>query len=314
MTDDLRQEASRLAADPRVRGVAVSRTGDVNLTRPDGTSVQVSTTGIESLAGALPITTLDGRAPAGPREIALSVTVLRTLGLDIGSRTTASGPCGTFDVDVVGRVVVPITTGNYPDDGSILSLDAFDELCAQDLSAESDVGNTALVKLRDPDAAGTVRDEWQAQGLLVSDRPVPASINSIGDIRPVPAVVAVIAALLGTVAAAHALLLAVRRRRGDVAVLRAFGLRPRQAAGIIRWQSAVQAVAALVIGLPLGLLLGRLVWTAIAGPSNVLVRVDVTVLGLTAVAAAALAIAVVVSIWPSRRAARLRPAAILRSE
>jgi ABC-type lipoprotein release transport system permease subunit len=312
--DDLSEEASRLAADPRVRDVAVSRTGEVNLTSEDRTVVQVPTTGIESLTGAQPLTVLDGRAPAGPREIALSVTVMRRLGLGIGDTTTASGSCGTFEVDVVGRVIVPITSGNYPDDGSLVTRDAFDELCAQDLMAEADMGNTALVKLRDPDTAGAVRDEWQARGLLVTDRPVPASINSLVDIRPVPGVVALIAGLLGTVAAAHALLLAVRRRRGDVAVLRALGLRPRQAGGIIRWQSAVQTLVAIVVGLPLGLMLGRLVWTAIAEPSNVLVRVDITVLGLTAVAAAALAIAVLVSIWPSRRAARLRPAAVLRSE
>ncbi len=176
------------------------------------------------------------------------------------------------------------------------------------------MSHTALVRLRDPGTAPTVRDEWRARGLYVTDRPTPTSINSIGDIRPVPAVVAVLAGLLGTAAAGHALLLALRRRQGDVAVLRALGLRPRQAGGIMRWQSATQALAAVVIGLPFGLVLGRLVWTAIAQPSNVLVHVDVTMLGLATVVAAVAAVAALVSIWPSRRAARLRPAAILRSE
>jgi ABC-type lipoprotein release transport system permease subunit len=57
-----------------------------------------------------------------------------------------------------------------------------------------------------------------------------------------------------------------------------------------------------------------MIWTAIAEPSNVLVQVDVSGFGLVLVVAGIAIVAGLASIWPGRRAARLRPAAVLRSE
>jgi hypothetical protein len=312
---DLHREARRLAGDPRVGDVAIARTGEVNLgVGEQRATTQIPTTGIESLTGALPVAVLEGRAPAGPREIALSMSVATTLDLDLGDRATASGPCGTFGIEVVGRIIVPITAGNYPDDGSLVTLDAFEELCAHDLLADADAGNTALVRVRDPGAADDLRDEWHVAGLRVIDRAIPTSITAVGDVRSVPLVVVALAALLGACSVANALSLAVRRRGGDISVLRALGLRPRQAGTILQWQAAAIALAGVVVGLPLGLVLGATVWSAIAQPSNVVVHVDVRLLGVAAVASTALVVAVLMSVWASHRAAQLRPAAGLTSE
>ena len=81
---------------------------------------------------------LDGRAPAGPGEIAIGTTTMRSLGLSIGDVTTVSGPCGERRVEVVGRAVVPLLFGDDPDSGSVLPLATFDELCAGRLLAEID--------------------------------------------------------------------------------------------------------------------------------------------------------------------------------
>jgi FtsX-like permease family len=312
--EELRPSGVRLGADPRVAEVAVSREGDVNLVGRDGTTVQVGTTGIEGIDRAPRLTILEGRAPAGPREIALATTTMGAVGLRVGDRTMATGPCGGFEVTVVGRAVVPLTGGADPDDGSILPLRSFEELCAQDLVASLDQNRNAMVRLRDPGVAATVRDEWRGQGMYVNDRATPGSIRSLADIRQVPVIVAAVVGLLGTAAAAHALALAVRRRQRDLAVLRALGLRPRQTTAIVRWQAATLALVAVAIGIPLGITLGRVLWSAIARPSNVVVHTDLNVLGLVVLVAAVAALAVVLSIWPGRRAARLRPATILRSE
>jgi ABC-type lipoprotein release transport system permease subunit len=311
---DWQTSARRLAADPRVRDVAISRQGAVNLLTRNGTPLQVATTGIESITGPAPLAVLDGRAPAGPREIALASATMTAVGLSTGDRTTLSGPCGQFEVAVVGRVIVPLTSSNYPDDGSILTLDAFDELCAQDNVNSIDVNTSALVRLRDDELAGAVRDEWQAQGLSVHVPETPNSVGLIRELRAVPIVVGAIVTVLGSAAAAHALVLTVHRRRRDLAVLRTFGLRPGQARGIIRWQAATLALVALLVGVPLGLVLGRVVWTSIAGPSNVVVRSDVNVLGLTVLVVGVAAIAAAASIWPAHRAAQLRPPDALRAE
>jgi ABC-type lipoprotein release transport system permease subunit len=306
--------ARQLATDPRVRDVAFTRQGAVNVVGRDGGEVQVAATGIQGITGRAPVAVLEGRAPAAPHEIALASATMSALDLHPGDRTMASGACGQLEVLVVGRVIVPLTSSNYPDDGSILTLDGFDELCASANVASFDVNASALVRLRHPNDLAAVRKAWEAQGFAVSDPEIPNSVSLVRELRAVPVIVAGVVALLGSVAAGHALLLTVRRRRQDLAVLRVFGLQPRQAGRIIVWQAATLAVIALAVGLPLGLLLGGRVWTAIAGSSNVVVRVDVSWLGLAVLAAGAMAIPALLSIWPARRAACLRPTEALRAE
>jgi ABC-type antimicrobial peptide transport system permease subunit len=82
----------------------------------------------------------------------------------------------------------------------------------------------------------------------------------------------------------------------------------------VRWQAATLALVAVAIGIPVGVTLGRRVWSSIAEPSNVVVYTDINVLGIVVLVAAVAGLAVVLSIWPGHRAARLRPATILRSE
>jgi hypothetical protein len=312
--EEVQAGAHRLAADQRVRDVAISRQGEVNLRAHDGETAQIATTGIARLVGAVPVTVLKGRVPAEPREIALATKTMRKLGLHVGDRTTASGPCGSSETEVVGEVIVPDVGNNYPEDGSILTLDAFEQLCAVDLASGFDLSDTALVGLRDRGDEAKVRDEWRAAGLPVTERSKPVAIVLIDDIRVVPLLVAVLVAVLAAAATVHALVLAVRRRRHDLAVLRALGLRPRQAGRIIRWQGATLALVGIAAGLPLGLVLGRLVWTALAHLSRVFVYVDVNMVDLGLVVVGVAVLAGVLAIWPAHRASRLRPAEALRSE
>jgi hypothetical protein len=132
----------------------------------------------------------------------------------------------------------------------------------------------------------------------------PNAVGLLRDLRAVPIFVGGVVALPGAVAAVHALVLTIRRRR-DIAVLRAFGVRPRQAGSIIRWQAVIMALVAVVAGVPVGFMLGRLVWTVIAESSNVVVTTDVHVLGLVLLATAVLCITLVAAAWPAHRAARV---------
>jgi hypothetical protein len=312
--DDVDAGARRLRADPHVRDVVIARSGEVDLTTSTGRTVQVATTSLQGLDGPPSVSVLDGRAPLGPREIALAPATMDGLGLHVGDHATAAGPCGSFDVGVVGRAIVPLTGNNYPDDGSLLTPDGFDELCAQDLVGQYETRASALVRLRDPADVDAVMAEWDAAGLHVSGRSRPNSVAAVEEVRPVATVGAVLVALLGASSLGHALVLGVRRRRHELAVLRAFGLRPRQTAAVVLVQAATLATVAAVIGIPLGLVAGRLIWTAIARPSNVLVHVEVSALGVALVVLGLAAVALLAAIWPGRRAARLPTAAILRRE
>ena len=119
---------------------------------------------------------------------------------------------------------------------------------------------------------------------------------------------------LGLAALAHALATTVGRRRHELATLRSLGLTPRQTTACIVWQAVTIGGVGLLLGVPLGLIVGRGAWWAAANPVGV--RTDasrpVGVLLLTCigtiVAAAVLASAIA---WQT---GRTKPAQALRAE
>jgi ABC-type antimicrobial peptide transport system permease subunit len=144
--------------------------------------------------------------------------------------------------------------------------------------------------------------------------PVPSSVAVLADVRQVPFILAVVIGSLWLLVGTHAMLLAVRRRRGELAVLRALGMRAAEVRRAVVWQAVAMGVVTICIGIPAGLLLGRVAWTAIARPANVLVHVDIAPLVLASMAVAAIASLVAAAVWPGIRAARLRVSDVLRSD
>jgi len=196
----------------------------------------------------------------------------------------------------------------------VVTGDLFAELCAAELIAEIDRDYGALIRLHDPADADAVLDELFPQAAFIQLPGVPSSVTALAEIGQVPPLVATLVAIIGVAAATNALVLTVRRRGADLAVLRALGLRPRDVRRAVGWQAATMAAIAAIAGVPVGVALGRFVWTGIARPANVLIRVDVGPGDLVLVPMALLAILLALAIWPGRRAARLRPAEVLRSE
>jgi FtsX-like permease family len=313
--DEQREVGSRLSADPRVEGADLAHRGEIDLVAASGETRQVGAVGLEGATGPMWLAVLAGRSPPGPGEIALGSSTMRDLGLDIGQTTTISGPCGTRSVEVVGRAIVPLIFDDDPDTGLVLPLATFDELCAEQLIAEIDETVGVLVRLEDGESAEAFVESMAAEQRYAAPiAAVPSSVNTLGDVRQVPLLVAITVGLLGALAGAHALLLAVRRRHGDLAVLRALGMRPAEVRRVIRWQALTLGLAAVGLGLPAGVVAGRAVWRAIAEPANLLVRIDVDMWWLGSLAIGTIAVLVAAAVWPSLRAGRLRPAQALRSE
>jgi predicted lysophospholipase L1 biosynthesis ABC-type transport system permease subunit len=83
-------------------------------------------------------------------------------------------------------------------------------------------------------------------------------------VRRLPYLLAGFLMVLGLGAAAHALLTVSRRRRKELAVLRAIGLTPGQTGASVAWQAVVVAGIAVAIGAPLGLIADRQAWRTVA--------------------------------------------------
>ena len=148
----------------------------------------------------------------------------------------------------------------------------------------------------------------------VSGPAIPTDLVNFGRVQDLPLLLGVALGLLALGTIVHLLLTAVRRRRRDFAVLRVVGLTRGQVRATVGWQAATLASAALVIGVPAGVLVGRTAWRIFAHQLGILPVVAIPPLTLAAVAAVALAVAVAAAAVPGESAARSAPATILRSE
>jgi ABC-type antimicrobial peptide transport system permease subunit len=80
----------------------------------------------------------------------------------------------------------------------------------------------------------------------------------------VPRAIGGLLAALGVVSLLHALLTTVARRGTDLAVLRALGLRRGGMRTVLAAEAVTIATIGLVLGVPLGVLAGRIAWWALA--------------------------------------------------
>lgn len=143
---------------------------------------------------------------------------------------------------------------------------------------------------------------------------LPEELRNLQRVDAMPTILAGILAILAAAAIAHGLTSSVRRRSRDLAILLALGFVRRQIRATVRWQSLTFAIAALMLGIPTGVAIGRWLWRVSASELGVLPDPAVPMPVLGAAGVGSIVIAIVVSALPARRAARTRPATILRAE
>ncbi len=106
----------------------------------------------------------------------------------------------------------------------------------------------------------------------------------------------------------------VRHRRRDLALLEALGFTRRQLTATIAWHATSIVSVGLVIGVPLGVVLGRLTWTIFARQLDVVAEPVVPVIAIVSIVVAAVASANVLAIFAARRARTVPAALILRDQ
>jgi putative ABC transport system permease protein len=156
------------------------------------------------------------------------------------------------------------------------------------------------------------RGEAPPSGVVGALRPA-----EITDYQSVGSTAFVLAGALGAGAVGAlglTLVASVRRRRRELALLKALGFTQAQLAGTIAWQSSVSAAIGIIVGLPLGIALGRWLWILFARGISAVPAPTVPVVSMVLIALGALVFANLAAAVPGRIAARTPTALLLRTE
>lgn len=155
---------------------------------------------------------------------------------------------------------------------------------------------------------------YNGQSVNVLPVQYPAEIENYRSIGAAPAILAAGLAAGAAAALGLTLIASVRRRRRDLALLKALGLTQRQLASCVAWQSTVAAAAGIVAGIPAGVALGRWLWILFAHQIYAVPRATVPAPSLVYVGLGALALAGLVAALPGIYASRTPVALVLRTE
>jgi ABC-type lipoprotein release transport system permease subunit len=296
--------------DPRVEAVGMGGAGSPIAV--EGRRVDVIV--LSPVKGDVTPPILDGRAPYGPNEIALGSRTMRTLGVEVGDMVEA-GLIGVESVplQVVGRAVFPsVSDVAQLGEGALITREA-----AIDIAPDYGYPSDLFLRLApDADAQAVVADLNQHLELEASAlrRGRPTDVVNFGRVEAMPFVLGGILAAVAAAALAHLLLSAVRRRRRDLAILKTLGFVRRQVAEAVAWQATTVVLLGLLVGTPLGVALGRWLWTLLADNLGVVPQPEVPVLALVAVSAGAVVLANAIALVPGQMAARTQAVTDLRSE
>jgi predicted lysophospholipase L1 biosynthesis ABC-type transport system permease subunit len=288
------------------RAIAALGVVEVSHATIDGRYLHVL--GFSDRRGSIGPTVLRGRHPTRPSEAALGRATMRELGVSIGERVTAPAPGGAVPLDVVGEVVVPsLGTDAIADEGVVMTGAGANRLTTTQRS------DALLVRFTPGADRRAVEHRLAEIGDVVLDQP-PADVVNLERISAIPRALAALLGGLAVLAVGHALTATVRRRRRDLAVLKAIGFRPRQLSSTVVWQATLLVAAGLVVGVPLGVVVGRVSWTVVADAMGLGNRPEAPLLVVAFTVPIAIAVANVVALLPARSAARTRPVAALRAE
>ena len=142
----------------------------------------------------------------------------------------------------------------------------------------------------------------------------PAEITNYQSMGTAPVILACALALGALSSLLLTLMSSVRRRRRDLALLKTLGFTRRQLSATVAWQSIAAITAGAIVGIPLGIALGRALWDLFARQISVVPEPTVPPLTVILIAGGALVTAVLVALLPGRLAGRTPAAALLRAE
>ena len=106
----------------------------------------------------------------------------------------------------------------------------------------------------------------------------------------------------------------MRRRRRELAILKTLGFTRRQVRATVGWQATTMGAVGLVIGIPIGVVAGELLWHRVASGLGVSTESPFPIATVLLIVPAVIVLVNLVALLPARAAARAQPAAALRTD
>ncbi|MGD0853731.1 MAG: ABC transporter permease [Acidimicrobiales bacterium] len=322
-TPQLNSALTIVKPDPAVRKVTWGFTGkylDVGPVSVEGIFTTVA-------KGPFAFALVNGHAPRGD-EIVLGATTMARAKVHVGSEVLVKlinkgGKTLSHSFRVVGTVVLPpdFSTGGLGV-GAIIPLPTALHLAC---SASTDqtkcekklfamISGWGMVMGIEPGRSGhaLIRrlERKFSENLELLSKPV--NLVNFGQAVDFPLLLGVTLALFGAATLAHLLFVSVARRRRQVALLKVLGFVRRQVLASTCWQAITVVSVGLVIGVPLGIVAGRVVWHLFATNLGA-VPVSVIPVGLICGVCAVIVIGgLLLAAVPAVFAIRVSPAEALR--
>jgi ABC-type lipoprotein release transport system permease subunit len=282
--------------------------------------------GLTPVRGRIDPEIVVGRAPNGPNEVALGAKTLSALHAKIGDTVRARAAHATGSYRVVGQAAFPRVAGDVLqplDEGAFFTNRGFAPLVPDNDVSRYVVARFApkadrasvlatVGKLADFNPDPSVKTFEYSRGARPPSAPPEIDrLQRLGWLAPV---LGVLLALLAVLAVGHALVTSVRRRKRELAVLKTFGFTGGQVRATIGWQATTLATVSVVVGVPIGIVIGRFAWRLLANTLGVSTSTWIPLLPPFGVVVAAIVIVNLIGMVPARAAARTRPAVALRAE
>lgn len=298
-----------LSGDQSVRAVAVGTVASLTV---DGE--RVDALAVEDAQGSLRPSIVEGEPPVQRLELALGPLTAGDLGVGAGDQVDVSVGGRSVEATVTGLVVLP----EVGDDGQ-LGRGAYLPLAALEQLVPDPVRTLVLVDFDEgTEATGVENTRAAVAPYPVTEAEDGNELLAVSELASgegaTSRTVLVAPVMIVVVTLVHVLLTSIRRRRREVAVLRSLGFGPAQVVGAVVTQSAVLVAAALAVGIPLGVVAGRALWTVFGRSLGVPAAPVVPVGALVGGSALLILVAGAIALVPALLAARIPASAALRAE
>ena len=311
-----------LGHNPAVTGITTGvGAGEIEINHQNIGAIAAGT-----VRGPLLFSSVDGSLPRGDDQIGLGVTTMHQVGAHVGSVvavtvTLHSGHRRTLPYRVVSQVSLPELGGFVSlGSGALFTTSGLLHalcppgpqlaLCRQKVADKGSNG-IRVSFVPGPRGEAAVRHYLDDYPSIATVPVTPTSLVNFGQAVNFPLIFGAMLAVFGAATLTHLLVVSVARRRREVGLLKVLGFVNGQVVASVAWQATTLALVGVVVGLPLGVVLGKATWNLFANNLGVVPNAVVPVWFIGALAVAVVAAANLLALAPAAVATRVKPARLL---